>query len=64
MRPTGVQIRFLQHAANGLTTQQIADVEFYATTSVRNEFGFAYATLGATNRSHAIAILMRAGVVV
>lgn len=64
--PRGVtpqRIRVLTLAANGHTTEQIAHRLNLSTTTINHHFQGVFAALGARDRTHAVALAIRAGYV-
>jgi DNA-binding NarL/FixJ family response regulator len=62
--PRGVtpqRIRVLILAANGHTTEQIAHRLNLSTTTINHHFQGVFAALGARDRTHAVALAIRAG---
>jgi DNA-binding CsgD family transcriptional regulator len=57
------QRQALQLVADGLTDAQIGETTHTSTNTIKTHLTRAYATLGATNRTHAVAIAIRCGVI-
>jgi two-component system invasion response regulator UvrY len=53
----------LEHVAEGLTFQEIADLMLISPRSVQNRLGVIRKTLGAKTNAHAVAIAVRHGII-